>query len=315
MSNPPRGLGRGVNAIFGDLPSVEELQRKPINYNNTPLAANSPASGAGVLRVPLSQIEPNPYQPRLSFNQEELEGLAASIKSLGLISPITLRKLSPVRYQIISGERRYRACQLAGMDQVPAYIREADDQGMLEMAIVENVQRENLDPIEIALSYQRLIDECRLTQEQMAARLGKSRSSITNQIRLLKLPVKVQHDLKLGQISVGHAKVLLSLDDADVQSRLCDWCIKNDVNVRQLEQKVKALAEASAKKEGEESHPEQIAANEDIPDLHKEFCKELSRYFRGRISLKRSGQGKGSITISFSSDSEVSRFLDVLKNS
>lgn len=315
MSNPPRGLGRGVSAIFGDLPSVEELQRKPINYNNTPLAGNSPASGAAVLRVPLSQIEPNPYQPRLSFKQEELEGLAASIKSLGLISPITLRRLSPVRYQIISGERRYRACQMAGLDQVPAYIREADDQGMLEMAIVENVQRENLDPIEIALSYQRLIDECRLTQEQMAARLGKSRSSIANQIRLLKLPVKVQHDLKLGQISVGHAKVLLSIDDAELQSRLCDWCIKNDINVRQLEQKLKSLEEASAGKEADAKAEKSQPELEDIPALHKEFCKELSRYFRGKISLKRNAQGKGSITLSFSSDDEISRFLDVLKNS
>ena len=177
---------------MGDISGADDL-RKPITYQDKNKVGSpaSPRTTADVFRVPTSQISPNPYQPRLSFDSEELEGLAASIRTLGLITPITVRKIAENRYQIISGERRYRACQMVGMTEIPAYIRETDDQGMLEMAIVENVQRENLDPIEVALSYQRLLTECNLTQEQMADRLGKNRSSVANQIRLLKLPVKV----------------------------------------------------------------------------------------------------------------------------
>lgn len=238
--------------------------------------------------------------------------MAASIRTLGLITPITVRKIAENRYQIISGERRYRACQMVGMTEIPAYIRETDDQGMLEMAIVENVQRENLDPIEVALSYQRLLTECNLTQEQMADRLGKNRSSVANQIRLLKLPVKVQHDLKVGQISVGHAKVLLSIDDPDLQSKLCDYTIKNTLNVRQLEQKVKALL---AKDNATAERPKAAEGASVVPELHKDLCREVAKYFKGKISLKRNDDGKGSITINFSSDAEVNRFLDAIKNS
>lgn len=316
MSAVNRGLGRGLGAILGDIPEIDQL-RKPVAYQDKSSASSINRPSADVLRVPLSQIEPNPFQPRVSFDSEELEGLAASIKSLGLISPITVRRLAPNRYQIISGERRYRACQMAGFTEVPAYVREADDQGMLEMAIVENVQRENLDPIEVALSFQRLLSECNLTQEQMAERLGKSRSSIANQIRLLRLPVKVQHDLKVGQISVGHAKVLLSVEDPDLQTKLCDYTIKNELNVRQLEAKVKALLEKLAENNKEEAPQEQKtqAASVDVPTEHKELCKEMARYFKGKISLKRSEGGKGSITINFNSDEEVKRFLDAIKNS
>ena len=264
--------------------------------------------------VPVDRISPNPYQPRLSFDSEELEGLAASIRSLGLITPITVRKCSDGKYQIISGERRYRACQMAGLTEIPAYIREADDQGMLEMAIVENVQRQNLDPIEVALSFQRLITECKLTQEQMADRLGKSRSSVANQIRLLQLPVKVQHDLKVGQISVGHAKVLLSVNDADLQTKLCDYTIKNGLNVRQLEQKVKQLSSKSDPTTESKVESKNIAID-NIPEIHKNLCKECARFFKGKISLKRNENGKGSLTINFNSDAEINRFLDALKNS
>ena len=180
------------------------------------------------------------------------------------------------------------------------------------MAIVENVQRENLDPIEVALSYQRLLTECNLTQEQMADRLGKNRSSVANQIRLLKLPVKVQHDLKVGQISVGHAKVLLSIDDPDLQSKLCDYTIKNALNVRQLEQKVKALL---AKDNAPAERPKAVEGASMMPELHKDLCREVAKYFKGKISLKRNDAGTGSITINFSSDAEVNRFLDAIKNS
>ena len=310
MSQPPRGLGKGLSAILGNIQSADDL-RSPVAYSSKPAAGENTAAGAtaDVVRIPVNLIEPNPFQPRLSFDMEELEGLAASIRTLGLITPITVRRRADGRYQIISGERRYRACQMAGLTEVPAYVRDADDQGMLEMAIVENIQRSNLDPIEIALSYRRLMDECQLTQEVMAERLGRNRSSVANQIRLLNLPVKVQHDLKVGQISVGHAKVLLSIDDPDVQVKLCDLIIRTGMNVRQLEQKVKSLMESGKPSPGAKRQ-ERV---HEIPQEHKDLCKEVARYCKGEISLKRSNSGKGTMTIHFNSDKEISALLDALK--
>ena len=304
MSQPPRGLGKGLSAILGNVPGADELRKPAVET-----AVRTGRSAADVLMIPLGQIEPNPFQPRQTFDREELDGLAASIRALGLISPITVRRLAADKYQIISGERRFRACQMAGLTEIPAYVREADDQGMLEMAIVENIQRANLDPIEVALSYQRLMDECDLTQEAMAERLGKSRSSVANQLRLLKLPVKVQHDLKLGLISVGHAKVLLGIEDPDMQVKLCDLVIKNGLNVRQLEQKVAALAAAGASN-GTVSAGKKVG---EVPQAHKDLCREVAKYFKGEISIKRRPNGKGILTINFSSDSEISGFLDALK--
>ena len=251
-------------------------------------------------------IEPNPFQPRMSFDQEALEELADSIRTLGLIQPITVRAKSDGRYQIISGERRFRACQLAGMDMVPAYIRDANDQGMLEMAIVENIQREDLDPIEVAMSYQRLIEECSLTQEQMAVRVGKKRASVTNYLRLLKLPAKIQHDLKVGLLSVGHAKVLLGVDDHLLQEYLCDLVIKEGMSVRQLEDKLKKMSEP--KKSSEDQ-------GQDLPDEYFKVLEIVGKYFENNISLKRTSGGKGSMTIHFSSDDEVRRFLKALEES
>ena len=310
MSQPPRGLGKGLSAILGNIQSADDL-RSPVAYSSKPAAGENTAAGAtaDVVRIPVNLIEPNPFQPRLSFDMEELEGLAASIRTLGLITPITVRRRADGRYQIISGERRYRACQMAGLTEVPAYVRDADDQGMLEMAIVENIQRSNLDPIEIALSYRRLMDECQLTQEVMAERLGRNRSSVANQIRLLNLPVKVQHHLKVGQISVGHAKVLLSIDDPDVQVKLCDLVIRTGMNVRQLEQKVKSLMESGKPSPGAKRQ-ERV---HEIPQEHKDLCKEVARYCKGEISLKRSNSGKGTMTIHFNSDKEISALLDALK--
>ena len=310
MSQPPRGLGKGLSAILGNIQSADDL-RSPVAYSSKPAAGENTAAGAtaDVVRIPVNLIEPNPFQPRLSFDMEELEGLAASIRTLGLITPITVRRRADGRYQIISGERRYRACQMAGLTEVPAYVRDADDQGMLEMAIVENIQRSNLDPIEIALSYRRLMDECQLTQEVMAERLGRNRSSVANQIRLLNLPVKVQHDLKVGQISVGHAKVLLSIDDPDVQVKLCDLVIRTGMNVRQLEQKVKSLMESGKPSPGAKRQ-ERV---HEIPQEHKDLCKEVARYCKGEISLKRSNSGKGTMTIHFNSDKEISALLDARK--
>jgi ParB family chromosome partitioning protein len=192
---------------------------------------------------------------------------------------------------------------MAGMDMIPAYIRDASEQGMLEMAIVENIQRENLDPIEVAMSYQRLMEECRLTQEQMADRVGKKRASVANQLRLLKLPAKVQHDLKVGLVSVGHAKVLLAVEDPEIQESLCDLIVKNGLSVRQLEDKVKALGKTG--KSGQEDPQE-------LPDMYYRLLENVGRYFGDNISLKRGRDGKGSLTIKFDSDAQMEQFLQAL---
>ena len=269
------------------------------------VGASEPQDTADILRIPVDMIEPNPFQPRMSFDQDALQELAASIKTFGLIQPITVRKKTADRYQIISGERRFKACRLAGMDMVPAYIRDANDQGMLEMAIVENIQRENLDPIEVAMSYQRLIEECRLTQEQMADRVGKKRASVTNYLRLLKLPAKVQHDLKVGLLSVGHAKVLLGVEDQAIQEQLCDLVIKKGLSVRQLEEKIHELSvkEKPSKKEVQ------------LPDEYYKVLEHIGKFFDKDISLKRTESGKGTMTIHFDSDEEIRRFLKALDES
>ncbi len=303
----PRGLGKGLAALLGEEAAKIDEFRKPVGYVNKEIAGSQPRREptADVLRIPVDMVEANPFQPRMAFDQEALEELAASIRTLGLIQPITVRKVGENRYQIISGERRFKACRMAGMTMIPAYVREADDQGMLEMALVENIQRENLDPIETALCYQRLIDECRLTQDAMADRVGKKRSSVTNTIRLLKLPVKVQHDLKVGILSVGHAKVLLSVDDPKVQEELCDITIKDDLSVRALENLVRKYlrqAKPSVKKEQE------------LPEEYSRMLSCLGRYFSNDISLRRSPGGKGSLTIRFDSDEEISRFLQAIEN-
>ena len=306
MSKQQRGLGRGLGALLG---GDTDLIRKPVGYVNKQVVTETKIQTqdtADIMRIPVDLIEPNPYQPRMSFDQEALEELADSIRTLGLIQPITVRRKSDSRYQIISGERRFRACRLAGLDMIPAYIRDTNDQGMLEMAIVENIQREDLDPIEVAMSYQRLIEECSLTQEQMAIRVGKKRASVTNYLRLLKLPAKIQHDLKVGLLSVGHAKVLLGIEDLKVQEYLCDLVIKEGMSVRQLEEKIAKLAEPKKKAEPE---------SQDLPDEYFKVLELVGKYFENNISLKRSGNGKGSMTIHFSSDDEVKRFLKALEDS
>jgi len=309
MANPsyktPRGLGKGLESLLGGTEVNIDNLRKPVGYINKEIAGSRPEqSSADVLRIPVGKIEPNPFQPRLSFDPEALEELADSIRSLGLIQPITVRKISDDRYQIISGERRFRACKLCGMDMIPAYIKDTNDQGMLEMAIVENVQREDLDPIETALGYQRLIDECKLTQEQMAIRVGKKRASVTNYLRLLRLPAKVQHDIKVGLLSVGHAKVILGVEDPDIQEQLCDLVVSNGLSVRQLEDKVRRLSQAPSAKEEEGG---------ELPDEYYKVLEFLGRYFGDNISLKRNANGKGSITLRFDSDKEMADFLEGLE--
>ena len=306
MSKQISGLGRVLDAILGDSDNLNEPQRTPVGYINKEVAGTSAHQNAGdVLRIPVDQIEPNPYQPRMAFDNESLEELADSIRTFGLIQPVTVRKKSDGRYQIISGERRYKACRLVGMDMIPAYIREANDQGMLEMAIVENIQRQDLDPIEVAMSYQRLIDECSLTQEEMADRVGKKRTSITNYLRLLKLPAKVQHDIKVGLVSVGHAKVLLGVEDPKTQELLCNLVINNGISVRQLEEKVRLL---------DKQKPAKQKASTELPDEYYRVLEHMGKFFENSISLKRSDSGKGTMTIRFSSDEEIRKFLQALED-
>ena len=299
----PRGLGKGLGALLGDA-DIESI-RKPVGYVNKEIVGTKPRQDtADILRIPAELIVPNPFQPRSSFDEESLAELAESIKTLGLIQPVTVRKSADGMYQIISGERRFRACRLAGMEMIPAYIRDTDDQGMLEMAIVENVQREDLDPIEIALSYQRLIEECHLTQEQLAGRVGKKRSSVTNYLRLLGLPARVQHDVKVGLLSVGHAKVILGVDDPKVQEALSDQVIRGGLSVRQLEDRVRAL--------GREAQPHE-AEEQDLPENYYRILEHMGRIFGDNISLKRSPSGKGSITLRFNSDAEMEELLRILE--
>ncbi len=300
----PRGLGKGVSALLGEDVEISDF-RKPVGYINKEVANPSePKPSADILRIPVGMIEPNPFQPRVTFDEDALQELAESIRTLGLIQPITVKRVSSEKYQIISGERRFRACKLSGMEMIPAYIRDANEQGMLEMAIVENIQRENLDPIEVAMSYQRLIDECDLTQEQMAQRVGKKRTSVTNYLRLLNLPDKVQHDLKVGLISVGHAKVILGINDEKLQENLCDAVIKDDLSVRQLEEKIKKLDRPAAKEDTEDG---------DLPEQYYKVLEQLGKVFGDNISLKRSSSGKGSITLRFNSDEEMQKLLELIE--
>jgi len=286
-------LGRGLGALLADANSIQQSTVQPV--------APAVAGPATVSEIPVSQIVPNPYQPRVTFEQEPLEELAESIKTLGIIQPLTLRQTGPAQYQIISGERRFRASKLAGLEKVPAYIRKADDAGMLEMAIVENIQRENLDAIETALSFQRLIDECNLTQEAMALRVGKKRATVTNYLRLLNLPEEIQKAVKIGKISVGHAKVLLGIEDVERQLELCENVITNEWSVRQLEQKLAASAEKPAQGGHRESDP--------LPEICNTLAAAVGRHFNNKVAIRRTPKGGGTITIRFDNEGQIEDFL------
>ena len=287
-------LGRGLGALLGDAAPIKDVREIHRLVNANP---------AAVSEIPINQIVTNPWQPRAEFDQEALDELAASIRTLGIIQPLTLRQTGPASYQIISGERRYRAAKAAGLSSVPAYIRQADDAAMLEMAIVENIQREDLDPIETALSFQRLIDECKLTQEAMALRVGKKRTTITNYLRLLKLPEEIQKALKLGKISVGHAKVLLGIENPAQQRKLCESTLRCDWSVRQLEQKVQAMARQDTRGE---------AAEETLPELFYSLAERIGRHFDNKVAVRRDAKGGGTITIRFDNEQQVENLLNDL---
>lgn len=282
-----KGLGRGLDAIFG-----------------TEKVAVKTAPMSRMDEIAISQIIPNPTQPRKRFDDEALQELADSIRQLGVIQPVTLRKAEGDKYIIISGERRWRASQMVGLESLPAYIREADDENLHAMALVENIQRQDLNAIEIALGMQRLIEECGLTQEAMADKVGKKRSTVSNYMRLLNLPDEVQLALKEGLITMGHAKAIAGID-AENQLWALKRCIKKALSVRQAEDMARKLAENPKQKEQIE---------EEYPESYSRLVEQLESYFSQNISIKRGKSGGGKIVIDFSSDADIETFIERLRD-
>ena len=280
-----KGLGRGLDAIFGT---------EKVAVKTTPMTQ--------MTEIAISQIIPNPTQPRTQFDEEALKELSDSIKQLGIIQPITVKKQDE-KYIIISGERRWRASQLAGLTTLPAYIREVDDENLHAMALVENIQRQDLNAIEIALGMQRLIDECNLTQEAMAEKVGKKRSTVSNYMRLLSLPSEVQLALKEGLITMGHAKAIAGISE-DRQLWALKKCIKKALSVRQAEELARKLALPINADIEEEEYPESYAR----------LVEQLEPYFSDRISIKRGKNGGGKIVIDFSSDADIDSFIERFRN-
>ncbi len=293
-----QALGRGLSALLKD-PSndIKSVQDK-----------NADKVIGSIVELELDAIEINPFQPRTNFNEETLRELASSIKELGVIQPITVRKLDFNTYQLVSGERRYRASKLIGLETIPAYIRIANDQESLEMALVENIQRQDLDPIEIALSYQRLIDEINLTQEQMSDRVGKKRSTIANYLRLLKLDPIIQTGMRDGFISMGHGRAIINVEDQGSQLDIYEKIITNQLSVRDTEALVKNYHTTSEVTIVPKEEPE------DLPKYIKKGMKEISEYFGHKISVKVSKNGKGQITIPFHSEEDFNRIKKLVKS-
>lgn len=292
-------MGKGLSALLKDngeeVTSAQDEQAPEIIGN--------------IAEIAIDRITENPHQPRTLFHEEALEELAASVQELGIIQPITVRKVPEGDFQIISGERRYRAAKKAGLDTIPAYVRLADDQEMLEMALVENIQREELDSIEIALSYERLIEECELTQAAMSERVGKKRSTITNYLRLLKLQPLIQAGLRDKMISMGHARSLVNIDDEESQLELYRKAIAREWSVRQTEDAVKKL------KEGKTKSPGNFPSSPELPQEYAEIQNNLANKLDTSVELKRSKRGKGRIVIPFANDRELKRLLQHLQES
>jgi ParB family chromosome partitioning protein len=258
-----------------------------------------------VASIPIAQIEPNPFQPRTTFSPEAILELSQSIKELGIIQPVTVRKLGYDRYQLISGERRFRASQVAGLEQIPAYIRIANDEAMLEMALVENIQREELDAIEVAISFQRLLDEVNLTQEGLSEKVGKDRATVANYLRLLKLPPEIQLGLRQRQIGMGHARALISIPDPQKQLELYHRIVESQMSVRQVEE----LARADKQPAGRIPTGRKMSAAR-----HRELGKDLSGRLGARVSVKQAETGKGRIEITFRNDEDLARLHRLLGN-
>ena len=289
------GLGKGLGALLSE-PSliVHQMNAEPMIRDRSPLIGE----------ISISQIEVNPFQPRSYFNEEALNDLAQSIQVQGIIQPITVRKLSENKYQLISGERRLQASKKAGLEQIPAYIRLADDQQMLEMALIENIQRENLNAIEIALSYQRLLSECDLKQEQLGDRVDKNRSTVTNYLRLLKLPPDIQIGLRDNLLSMGHARSLIVIDDIALQLEVFQKILSEGLSVRKTESMVRGLVHKKS------NNPVEAAVM--TPAMEK-VQRQLSSHFGTMIKIKSKNNAKGEISIPFTSVNELNRILDLLE--
>ncbi len=290
-------FGKGIRALLSNPAELEQAVQE------NPQAVVRELTHT-VAMLPIEQIEANPFQPRTEFDQEALRELAESIRVHGLIQPITVRRLHDRAYQLISGERRFRASQMAGLREIPAYVRLADDQQMLEMALIENIQRQDLNAIEIAISYQRLKEECNLTDEQLSERVGKQRSTITNYLRLLKLPVDVQQAIKNGSISMGHARALAGVNDIAFQLSLLRQILQEDLSVRAVEELIaRHQAERAGKKE---------RADKRLPEHLREIQDRFRAFFGAKVDLKRNERGKGQIVIKFENDVELNRILDII---
>lgn len=290
-----QALGRGLSALLKD----------PENDIKSAEDKNADKVVGNIVELDIDSIEVNPFQPRTNFNEESLRELASSIRELGVIQPITVRKLAFNKYQLVSGERRFRASKLIGLETIPAYIRIANDQESLEMALVENIQRQDLDPIEIALSYQRLIDEIQLTQEQMSERVGKKRSTIANYLRLLKLDPIIQTGMRDGFISMGHGRAMVNIESQIDQLEVYEKIISNKLSVRATEQLVKNLNSES------ETKPE--SGPVEIPKYIKKGVKEFSEYFGHKIDVKVAKNGSGKITIPFHSEEDFNRIKKLVQ--
>ncbi len=280
-------LGRGLGALIEEAePEVQKV--------------------VGGTKVDIRLVDANPFQPRTVFDQEALEELTASIKELGVIQPITVREMETGRYQLITGERRFRAATAAGLTQIPAYVRTADDQGMLEMALVENIQREDLNAVDIAISYQRLVEECSLTQENLSLRVGKKRATVANYLRLLKLPAEIQVGLRENRISMGHARALVAIEDHREQINLFYKVIEEELSVRKTEELARKIEESSIHRENPRPAP-----TDKLPQPYEELKNQLADFFHTAIEFRRNGKGTGKIIIPFASDDDLERIIGI----
>jgi ParB family transcriptional regulator, chromosome partitioning protein len=284
-------LGRGLGALID-------------NNEDNIVSQNFSKKVSGVAEISMDEIDSNPYQPRTIFDEETLNELASSIKEIGIIQPITVRRSDNGRYQLISGERRLRASKIAGNNKIPAYIRLAEDQNLLEMALVENIQREDLDAIEIAISYQRLVDECNLTQEILSQRVGKKRATVTNYLRLLKLPAEIQLGIKEHKVSMGHARSLVNIDDPKSQLKIYGKIIDQELSVRKVEELVRNLTQEAL---SDETVKEPLIITKEYDDLKK----HLQDFFNSKIEFKRNTKGSGKIVIPFNSDDDLERIIAI----
>ncbi|MGY4386348.1 ParB family chromosome partitioning protein [Pedobacter sp. UYP24] len=297
------GLGKGLSALLDDSDSINP----PRNSNGVNSVSETRHEGVvsnNIGNVKISDVETNPYQPRTEFDQVALMELSESIRVQGLIQPITVRKKPDGGYQLISGERRLRASKLAGLTEIPTYVRSANDQQMLEMALIENIQRENLNAIEVALSFQRMMEECNLKQEQLGDRVGKNRSTVTNYLRLLKLPPAIQISIRDQKISMGHARALVSVDSVQKQLFLHDQIIQQGLSVRKVEELVRNLGNEEVNKPAKKTAP--------ISFEYQKLQRELASKFSTGVKLKVSDNGKGAIEIPFVSQDDLSRILELL---